>query len=419
MAEVLNPIEARGDEARWYMTGHASHFLAVGLQGVLVPWLVAIVLAETPERVGIAQMFSMLPMLVLVMAGGATADRVELRRHLVRLQAFLALPSLALAGVIALDALTYWAVIAYVFVMSSAGAWIVPARDSMLTRIALRSMGGAISRAVAMATSAQFVAQVAGMLTAAAAGLIGAVPFLVAQSALSLFTAFTTLHLAPARPAVDPAAPRQSRLSEMGEGIARTLADPDIRAVMILMGLGGVLYIGVFMVIFPLLARDAYGGGALEIALFTAAFFGGIGASSFVLTRVPPIRRQGRAIMLAMCAGSITMTLVHFQPPFWAVLVLVLAWGLSAGVSMSTARAIVQARAPDSHRGRMLAAFQLAMMGGGPVGSLLAGYAASVFGLFDAILIPPALMLCLWLSVFFFTGLWHATDRDVGPRTAD
>lgn len=406
-------------EARWYMAGHASHFLAVGFQGVLVPWLVAIVLAETPERVGIAQMFSMLPMLVFIMAGGATADRVELRGHLFRLQIFVAVPALLLAAIIALDALTYWAVIGYVLVMSTAGAWIVPARDSILTRIAMRSMGGAIPRAVAMATSAQFVAQVAGMLTAAAAGLLGAIPFLLAQTVLKLFTAFTTLRLAPAPAPERAAGSGHSRLKEMTEGLSRTIADPDIRAVMILMGLGGVLYIGVFLVIFPLLARDAYGGGALEIALFTAAFFGGIGASSFMLTRLPPIRRQGRAIMLAMCAGSVTMTLVHFQPPFWAVLALVLVWGLSAGISMSTARAIVQARAPESHRGRMLAAFQLAMMGGGPVGSVLAGYAASVFGLFDAILIPPALMLCLWLGVFFLTDLWQAREQEPAPLPAD
>lgn len=406
------------NEARWYMTGHAAYFLAAGFQGVLVPWLVAVVLAETPERVGIAQMFSMLPMLLFIMVGGAAADRAELRSHLVRLQIFVALPSIALAAVIATDSLSYWAVLAYVGVMSSTAAWIVPARDSMLTRIAMRSMGGAIPHAVAMATAAQFAAQVMGMLAAGFAGVVGAVPYLAVHSAMSLLTAFTTSKLEKA-----PPAPREeqhhSRFKEMMEGLSMTLADKDIRAIMILMGLGGVFYIGVFMVIFPLLARDAYGGGALEIALFTSFFFGGIGASSFVLTRLPEIKRQGRAIMLAMCMGSVTMTLVHFQPPFWAVLALVLVWGMSAGVSMSTARAIVQARAPDSHRGRMLAAFQVAMMGGGPVGSLLAGYVAGEIGLFDAILVPPACMVLLWLGVFFFTDLWKADARMPVPQPAD
>lgn len=408
-------------ETRWYLSGHIAYFLAMGIQGVLVPWLVAIVLKETPERVGIAQMVSMLPMLVLIMPGGATADRVELRAHLIRLQIFAALPSLALALAILMGELSYWVVLAFVLAMSSIGAWIVPARDSILTRIAMRSMDGAIPRAVALATSAQFAAQVVGMLLATLAGLAGAIPFLVAHSVLALSTAYSTSRLAPA-PAVPRASSGHSRSREMMEGLSMTLADPDLRAIMILTGLGGVLYIGVFMVIFPLLARDAYGGGSLEIGLFTAAFFGGIGASSFLLTRLPEIRRQGRAIMVAMSAGSITMTLVHFQPPFWAVLVFVLIWGLSAGVSMSTARAMVQARAPDSHRGRMLAAFQLAMMGGGPVGSLLAGYVASELGLFDAILVPPALMTVLWLSVFFLTDLWTAgIHTHIGPDmdTAD
>jgi len=394
-------------ETRWYLSGHIAYFLAMGIQGVLVPWLVTIVLAETPERVGIAQMVSMLPMLLLIMPGGATADRVELRSHLIRLQIFAAFPSLFLAVVILTGNLSYWVVLAFVLSMASIGAWIVPARDSILTRIAVRSMDGAIPRAVALATAAQFAAQVVGMLLATLAGFAGAVPFLAAHSVLALVTAFSTSRLEPAPP-VKREGGGHSRTKEMLAGLSMTLADPDLRAIMILTGLGGILYIGVFMVIFPLLARDAYGGGALEIGLFTAAFFGGIGASSFLLTRLPEIRRQGRAIMIAMSMGSITMTLVHFQPPFWAVLVFVLIWGLSAGVSMSTARAMVQARAPDSHRGRMLAAFQLAMMGGGPVGSLLAGYVASKLGLFDAILVPPALMTVLWLSVFFFTDLWKA-----------
>jgi MFS family permease len=402
------------------MTGHVAYFLAAGIQGVLVSWLVADVLKETPLRLGLAQMFSMLPMLVFIMVGGAAADRAELRSHLVRLQVLIALPSLALAIIIAGDNLSYWAILAYLGLMSSSAAWIVPARDSILTRIAMRSMGGAIPHAVAMATAAQFAAQVLGMLAAGFASIVGAVPYLVLQSVLSLITAFTTSRLEPAPPSPSPReGAGHSRAKEMMEGLSRTVADPDIRAIMILMGVGGVFYIGVFMVIFPLLALNAYDGGSFEISLFTAAFFGGIGASSFILTRLPEIKRQGRAIMLAMCAGSVTMTLVHFQPPFWAVLVLVLIWGLSAGVSMSTARAIVQARAPDSHRGRMLAAFQVAMMGGGPVGSLLAGYVASKLGLFDAILVPPACMVVLWLGVFFFTDLWKADVRSVVPQPAD
>ena len=106
-------------ETRWYLSGHIAYFLAMGIQGVLVPWLVAIVLKETPERVGIAQMVSMLPMLVLIMPGGATADRVELRAHLIRLQIFAALPSLALAIAILMGELSYWVVLAFVLAIRS------------------------------------------------------------------------------------------------------------------------------------------------------------------------------------------------------------------------------------------------------------------------------------------------------------
>src|SRR5690606_1631445 len=182
------------------MAGIWSYFLAGGIQGVLFPWIITVVLNESSDRVGIAQMFSMLPMLLLGLFGGAAADRTELRRHLMKLQAIATLPPLILALLICNGIVTYELMILYVLALSSLGGYIMPARDSMLSRVAVNSMGGNIQRAVALAMSGQFLGQVAGFQLGAPAEYIGAWPLLLLQSALLAFAMFTTSRLPPVLP---------------------------------------------------------------------------------------------------------------------------------------------------------------------------------------------------------------------------
>src|SRR5690606_31197733 len=151
-------------------------------------------------------MLSMLPMLLLGMFGGAAADRAELRSHLMRLQAFSILPPIVLALFIVNGVLSFELMILYVLALSSLGGFIMPARDSMLSRVAMHSLGGNIQRAVALAMSGQFLGQVGGYLLGSPAEYIGAWPLLILQSALLAFAAFTTSRLAPS-----PPSPRESQ----------------------------------------------------------------------------------------------------------------------------------------------------------------------------------------------------------------
>ena len=45
----------------YYFVGSGSWYLAYGVQGVVFAWLVTIILNETPDKVGIAQMAYLLP----------------------------------------------------------------------------------------------------------------------------------------------------------------------------------------------------------------------------------------------------------------------------------------------------------------------------------------------------------------------
>ena len=158
------------------------------MQTIVFPWLVTVVLHEPAARVGIAQMSLMAPSIFLMLLGGALADRADCRRLLVRGQLVAALPPLLLGVVIARGGLAYGGLIAYALAVGTAGAFVMPARDAMLTRVA----AGGLGRAVAVMTATQFAAQLAGIAVGGSAGAIGAPALLLLQAAVLAFGGIAT-----------------------------------------------------------------------------------------------------------------------------------------------------------------------------------------------------------------------------------
>jgi len=406
-AEFNMPDENFRPDLAWYMSGIWLYFSAAGIQGVMFPWLIAIVLHEPSTRVGFAQMMMMLPMLILTLFGGALADRMELRSHLRRLQIMQMIPPVLLGIIIYTGHLSYGVMIFFGVVLGILGAYVMPTRDAMLTRVAINNLRGNIQRGVAMSLSGQFLGQVLGFLIGGTAMFVGAPLLFGFQSLLLLGAVFTTSNLNEAPPAPKAASERRpSQLSDIKEGLIVLWQSERLRPVVMMMFMSGILFMGVFMVLFPIMVRDVYHGSSFEIALINMCFFGGIGISSLTLSQLRPIKRQGRAMMLAMCTGSSVMVMMHFGLPIYVVDFLALCWGLAAGVSMTQSRAVVQEFAEPHIRARLISAFQLGTMGGGPIGALLTGYVIKYLGVLDAVLVPVGLMVVLWLSIFFFTPLW-------------
>ncbi len=83
-----------------YLVGLASWFVPLGIQMVLFPWLVAVVLHMDAFAVGLAQAAVMAPSLLFLPLGGLVADRGNPRRLLLRYHLLYAMPPLALALVL-------------------------------------------------------------------------------------------------------------------------------------------------------------------------------------------------------------------------------------------------------------------------------------------------------------------------------
>jgi MFS family permease len=399
----------------FYLGGQATWFSSVGLQMVLFAWLVTDVLDERAFRVGLAQTALMAPSLLFMIFGGAFADRSDTRAVLIRLHCAAALPPLALALIIFSGDLQYEWLIVYGLIMGSLSAFAIPARDSLLSTIAVRAFGDDIQRAVTMASGVQFLGQLGGIIVAGAAAVTGAPALLSLQSVVMLSGALMVRRLPPAPPLDrEPSHP----LSDMRDGIAQVARSPILLPVVLGMFAVGVLYVGSFMVLLPLLVTNYYDGGATGISIVNICFWGGTIIATFALLRFGHIHRRGLIMTCSLSSGAVILFLIGVPAPFFVMCILCFAWGLGAGTSMTMSRTIVQLAAPPTHRARVLSIFQLGFAGGGPIGAFASGFLVELTSIHTAAWISAGAMVLVLLTLALTTRLVSITSDDVAQAPA-
>lgn len=386
---------------RWYLTSTGLFLVPSGIQMVMFPFLVAVYLQESPARVGIAQMASQLPMLLLILWGGLLGDRVDQRRLLIGLHVLMAIPPLIMASLVWGDLLFYEVLVGWALVGGVFGAFAQPARDALLTRVA----GSDIQRVVTLAVGVQFGIQVVGFAIGSTADRIGPASLMIIQSICMLAAAAATTRMPLLPPA--PARVRRPALAEIGDGIRVAWRAPEIRAAILLTFSVGLFFAGTYMVLLPLMVRDLYQGGASAIAMTFAANMLGTCTTIYFLMRRGGVQRPGRALLIGGSLSVGILSLLHFELPILGFYLVVYVWGLCGGISMTMSRAIVQEASPESHRARILSVYSLGMMGGMPIGSLLLGWCVGVLGVRNAVLVPVLGMAVVLLALRLGSGLWR------------
>lgn len=383
----------------WFAVGVGSWFGAWGMQQVLFSWIVVGELAADARWVGIAQTSTMLPSTFLLLAGGAVADRFEPRRLLAWLHVVAALPVALLAIASANGRLSLGVLIAYGLFIGTVQAFSMPARDTLLSRVA----GPDMMRAVTTMSASQFGAQAAGALLAGLARVTGSASMLAVQSAVFLLGAFVQRGVPPAPPGRARVDGGRLRLAEILEGVRIVARTENLWAPAVLVVAVGVFFIGPYVVVFPLLVRDVYGLGVDALSIVLMLFPLGTIAGSLVL-RVRGVGRKGAAALLALTLGAVIEAIIGFGVPFPGLVALTFVWGLGGAVFINCSRTLFQVSAPDEQRGRVLAVYQLGFMGGAPIGTFLSGFAVAALGLHGTLLVASALMGLLIVSMTTLTG---------------
>ncbi|SKA22068.1 MFS-type transporter involved in bile tolerance, Atg22 family [Enhydrobacter aerosaccus] len=385
-----------------YLAGLGSWFVPMGIQMVLFPWLVAVVLRLDAFAVGVAQAAIMAPSLLFLPLGGLMADRGNPRRLLLRYHLAYAIPPVVLAVVLSQGGLSYALLIAYALAAGSISAFAVPTRDTLLPAV---SAEVGLPRAVALATALQFAGQLVGIACASSADRLGPAPLLLLHAVLVLAGAAFVWWLPD--PAAHTVKEKQGFWRSVGEGLSVAAKTEQIWPVLLL-NLGvGIFYVGPFMAVLPLAVRDHYGGGAFDLSLVSFAFWAATIVASIAFAALARrLTLRGRLIGCAVMTGALVLLLLSMLPPFPIFAALNFVWGIGAGITMTQSRTVVQIVAPPTHRARLMSLFQLGLGGGGPIGAFLTGAICAVWGIRAAMMIPAAAMILLIAVVLVQSRLW-------------
>jgi MFS family permease len=261
-----------------------------------------------------------------------------------------------------------------------------------------------------------FLAQIAGMLVARLAAVVGPAPIILLQVAAQAFGAFSSLQLSPStRHQVHAQPDGGSQLKRIAAGMREVAKSEALLPITILTLAIGVLFIGAFLVILPVLLRDEFDGNVQQFSTMLVSFWGGSILSSLTISRIGTVTHRGRYVVGALCSGTLILALLSIKAPLFMLYVLVFVWGIGAGITISMSRTIVQEHAPPAHRARVLSIYQLGFTGGMSIGALATGFVVEAFGARMATLVPAAAMTLVLVYLLATTKLWNITALQHQP----
>jgi MFS family permease len=393
----------------------ASSNLADGVFWIAFP-LFAIQLTDSPALIAGVSVVSRLPWLVFVLFAGALADRLDRRRTMVAIALLRTGVAAALglgivAGVVNLPLVYLTAFMLGVgeTLFDTAAQSIMP---SIVDRDRLSQANGRLY--AAELTMNQFVGPPLGGLLA---GVAVALAFAGSALAFAVAAAGLSLLVGSFRPA--PPERATGIVEDIREGLGYLWRHTVLRTLAVMVGVMNLAGSATFaiLVLYAVapgpMGLDEVGFGVLMTAM-------GIGsvAGSLLVERVE--RRLGRARLLALAVvvGAAMMAVPGLTPNPWLVGAsfaatswVFMMWNV---VTVSLRQRIV----PDRLLGRVNASYRLLAWGGQPVGALLGGIAAELFGLRTVFLLAAGVSATLLLGNRILTEAAIAAAERAGDEEA-
>jgi MFS family permease len=360
---------------RRLLLGQGTSFIGSMLTQVAVPVQIY-ALSRSSLYVGFVGLAGLLPIVVFGLYGGAIADAVDRRRLYLLSSLGGWAVTLALLVQTLLDLRNIGLILTLVAVQSAMFAMSSSARGAIIPRIVPLEL---VPAANTLSFTASNVGQVVGPLIAGVlVGLNHGFAYAYGIDAI-LFTAalYSALRLPHLPPSADADGGQRSAQRPNLHVVAEGLRFIAVRPVLVMSFLVDIAAMVLAMPrsLFPAIADLRFHGsvGPLYAAIAIGAVLAGV--SSGWIGRV---RRQGRALVIAIAAWGAAVALSGLAHQLWLVVVLLALAGAADLVSAVYRQTILQTYAPDEMRGRMQGVFVAVVAGGPRLGDVRAGATAAV-----------------------------------------
>ena len=365
----------------------------MAMQQLLITWLLVGILLLPAPQVGVVQALIGLPGIILMLWGGAVADRSDPRSLLIQVYFVAWIFPIGLFSAVQLGFLNIWSVSIFGFAMSTAIAYASPAQQAILNRIA----GQEVQRGVTLATIASFLVQIIGLGISGQMEQIGIDTVLAIQSLSMILAALAVRQLAPAQVNQKN---QESTIETIKDGLRAVLDNRIILHTLIITFISGIFNFGAFAIALPYIVKRIYDGDAISFATMMVIFYTGATVSNIIQYKIMPLARPGFWFLAMQATRAVLLYLIWLQPEWWILLIVMFCWGLNMGVTTNLGRAIVQEASEPIYLARLLSVFSLGMMGAIPVGAITIGLLVGWVGESNALI--PAMFLSVGLCAYGF-----------------
>lgn len=398
---------------RLFFFGQMVSLTGTWMQRIAQSWLV-LSLTNSPFLLGVVAMLQWLPVLCFSLIGGVVADRVSKRGLIVMTQTIQMLQAFALGALVFSGAVRFWHVAVLAVALGLASAFDMPARQAFIFEMV---EGTDTMNAVALNSMIVNVARLLGPAVAGIAiGWVGMAPAFLANGA-SFIPVIAALLLMEVRP-LQAVRTASGVLTHLREGIDYLRETSAVLQVLVLLAVESVFALN-FTLLASVLAKDvlhagAQGFGFLMSSQGAGALVGAITVASLAHLGPRPVFLFGGATALGV--AEVVLSMVRHFPAASVTLGLA---GASMVLFTASVNTTLQLNTPDRLRGRIMSVYSLVMGGLTPIGSLVAGTLAQIWGAPGAFLVGGVVGLVAVAAVLRWRAITSQAAAQPARASAD
>ena len=126
----------------------------------------------------------------------------------------------------------------------------------------------------------------------------------------------------------------------------------------------------VMQIAMPRVVEEEFGRGSIDAGLLLGTFGLGMMTSSAVVARRHDMRHGWNVALFIGIGLGMGQFLLSLAPNYWVAMVVMIAWGINAGIAIASHRTLLQEQTEDVMMGRVMGIMTLGFSGGLPFGAL-------------------------------------------------
>jgi MFS family permease len=366
-------------EFRRFLAGHLLSVLGVQMQNIAVSWQLyeKTSSAWALANVGVVQV---IPMLGFALIAGQAADRFDRRKLLMASTCLAIFSALGLAAATIFGGSILW-IYACLFLSGTARAFQGPARSSLMPQLVPRDI---FTNSVTWAISGFELSSMLGpALGGALIAVLGGTTLVYILAAFGSVFYIAMLSTLPARAYIAETAEGADATRSEG-GFANLIAgfrfvrNSKVLLAAISLDLFAVLFGGA-VALLPIYAKDILHVGSTGFGFLRAAPSIGAITMAMVVNHLPPMKRSGRTLLLAVGGFGVAIIVFGLSRNFWLSLLMLFLTGAFDNISVVIRHTLATILTPDEMRGRVSAINGMFISASNELGGFESGSVAAMF----------------------------------------